>query len=123
MGLSTCYIGALRNYPEEVANELNLPPESIPVFGMTVGVPDLTATAGVKPRLPQSMVFHRESYKEPCLENLREYDAIYADFQREQSLKPVGWSLSTLDKVKDAEVMRNRDRLKQEVLLRGFKFR
>jgi len=62
MGLGTVYIGAIRNRPEEVAAELKLPPLVFPVFGLCVGHPDPAQPAGVKPRLAQTAIVHREQY-------------------------------------------------------------
>ncbi|MDQ2801337.1 MAG: nitroreductase family protein, partial [Pseudomonadota bacterium] len=53
LGLGICYIGALRNRPEDVAAELGLAPGVFAVFGMCVGHPDPAEPASVKPRLPQ----------------------------------------------------------------------
>ncbi|HKD74790.1 MAG TPA: nitroreductase family protein, partial [Ktedonobacterales bacterium] len=41
LGLGAVYIGAMRNLPERVAEELKLPPHVFAVFGMSVGYPDL----------------------------------------------------------------------------------
>lgn len=54
LGLGSCYIGGIRNNPEGVALELGLPPESVAVFGLTIGYPDPTRESELKPRLPQS---------------------------------------------------------------------
>lgn len=63
LGLGTVYIGAMRNHPEDVAKVLNLPPHVFAVFGLCVGYPDPTHAAAIKPRLPQSVVLHRETYQ------------------------------------------------------------
>ena len=62
LGLGTVFVGALRNKPLEVADELGLPPHTIATFGLAVGVPDPTENAGIKPRLPQEAVLHQEQY-------------------------------------------------------------
>ena len=62
LGLGQVLIGAMRNHPEEVAAELGLPPHVMALFGMCVGYPDPTVATGVKPRLPQRAVLHREQY-------------------------------------------------------------
>ena len=50
LGLGACYIGAMRNHPREVAEELGLPAGAFVVFGMTIGYPDPEVETGVKPR-------------------------------------------------------------------------
>ena len=62
LGLGQVLIGAMRNHPEEVAAELGLPPHVMALFGMCVGYPDPAVATGVKPRLPQRAVLHREQY-------------------------------------------------------------
>jgi nitroreductase len=62
LGLGAVYIGAMRNLPERIAEELALPPHVFAVFGMSVGYPDPVRLSDIKPRLPQSLVLHRERY-------------------------------------------------------------
>jgi nitroreductase len=62
LGYGGCYIGGIRNHPEEVAAELNLPPKVFPLFGLTIGRPDPERPASVKPRLPQTSVLYEEAY-------------------------------------------------------------
>lgn len=51
LGLGSVYIGGIRNYIEGVANELGLPPQVYPVFGLCVGYPSPDRPVKVKPRL------------------------------------------------------------------------
>lgn len=60
LGLGICYIGSIRNRPEEVIALLGLPKLVFPVTGMTVGWP--ARQARVKPRLPLRAVLHWERY-------------------------------------------------------------
>ena len=62
LGLGTVFVGAIRNHPDKVAAELGLPPHAVATFGLAVGVPDPTESAGIKPRLPQAAVVHHERY-------------------------------------------------------------
>src|SRR6185437_12533393 len=62
LGLGGVYIGAMRNLPEQIAAELGLPPLVFGVFGMSIGYPDPERPTDIKPRLPQSVVLHREQY-------------------------------------------------------------
>ncbi|MFG1495456.1 oxygen-insensitive NADPH nitroreductase [Saccharospirillum sp. HFRX-1] len=73
LGLGICYIGALRNNPEAVAELLQLPHLSYPLFGLCIGHPDQNPE--VKPRLPLSVVLKQETYSDADDEAaLRDYD-------------------------------------------------
>jgi len=60
MGLGMCYIGAIRNHPEEVIELLDLPRLVFPISGMTLGWPAVEPF--IRPRLPLSAVLHWEAY-------------------------------------------------------------
>lgn len=124
LGLGTCYIGAVRNKPEEVAAELGLPPLVMPVFGMTVGHPDPAAEASVKPRLPQSVVLHRERYSaasEP--DGVAAYDERLRAFQEATRMRPVGWSRSVVDRLRSGASLMGRDRMREALRNLGFDLR
>ena len=125
MGLGCCYIGAMRNHPEEVAKELNLPRNVFAVFGMTVGVPDPAANAGVKPRLGQAAVLHREHYQwgDAQREAVETLDTAFKDFQREQKLPEQGWVRQVLSRVRGADAMSGRDRIREILQAMGFEMR
>lgn len=63
LGYGICYIGAVRNDPQTVADLLELPDHVYPVFGLCIGVPDQDPE--VKPRLPVDVVLREEVYGEP----------------------------------------------------------
>ncbi len=94
LGLGSVYIGAMRNHPQEVAKELNLPPNVFAVFGMAVGVPDPAVATDVKPRLGQGAVLHREQYAwgEAQLDAIDTLDEKFRDFQKEQGMPEQGWN-------------------------------
>ena len=60
MGLGMCYIGAIRNHPEEVIELLDLPRLVFPISGMTLGWPAIEPS--LRPRLPLGAVLHWEAY-------------------------------------------------------------
>lgn len=62
LGYGICYIGALRNHPDQVKEALRLPEKVAPVFGLCIGTPADGVTEEVKPRLDQSQVWFRETY-------------------------------------------------------------
>ncbi|TFD97708.1 oxygen-insensitive NADPH nitroreductase [Jeotgalibacillus salarius] len=61
MGLGICYIGGIRNHLDEVSELLETPSHVIPLFGLTVGVPD--QETAVKPRMPFQSIYHENSYR------------------------------------------------------------
>lgn len=60
MGLGMCYIGAIRNRPDEVIELLRLPRLVFPVAGMTLGWP--SREPRTRPRLPLDAMLHWERY-------------------------------------------------------------
>ena len=62
LGLGTVYLGGVRDDPEALAAELKLPRGTAPVVGLVVGRPDPACPGRVKPRLPQAVVLHHETY-------------------------------------------------------------
>jgi nitroreductase len=124
LGLGTCYIGAVRNKPEEIAAELGLPPHVMAVFGLCVGYPDPAAGATVKPRLPQSVVVHREQYSEAQeVEGIAAYDNRLRAFQEATAMKPVGWSSTVMSRLRSAESLTGRHRLREALGHLGFELR
>ena len=59
-GLGICYIGGIRNNPQEVSELLNLPEHVYPVFGLCLGYPDQDPE--VKPRLPLAAILKQDAY-------------------------------------------------------------
>jgi nitroreductase len=60
LGLGICYIGGLRNKPQEVSDLLALPDHVYPVFGLCLGYPD--QSIDIRPRLPISIILKQEKY-------------------------------------------------------------
>ncbi len=124
LGLGACYIGAFRNDPEGVSAELGLPPETIAVFGLTVGYPDPARLADVKPRLPQEIVLHRERYDQALQSALlNDYNQALRAFQAEQSLPQIDWTEQAAARVATPEALKGRHRLKQTIRRLGFALR
>ncbi len=124
LGLGTVFIGGIRNLPEQVAAELQLPPHVFPVFGLCVGRPDPAKPAAVKPRLPQGAVLHRETYSNAAEAGIVEqYDRTLEAFQRSEGMAPVGWSAQSSKRVGGPERLSGRDRLKEALAALGFSLR
>ena len=121
MGLGGVYIGAMRNHPEKVAAELGLPQNVFCVFGLCVGWPDLSAGEAIKPRLPQSVVLHKERYSEPADgAEIAAYDKRIREFQNEQRMNGIDWSDQAIERVKDIKSLMGRDRLREALANLGF---
>jgi nitroreductase len=114
IGLGTVYIGAIRKNTQEVATLLNLPPFVFPVFGLCVGYPNHESQPAMKPRLPQSAVLHRETYKlAEQGEAIARYNEIMKEFYSQQNMNVAGdWSensaqrIATLDYLKGCKYLR-----------------
>ncbi len=112
LGLGTVFVGAVRNHPEQVAAELGLPPHTVATFGLAVGAPDPTERAGVKPRLPQSAVLHRERYDAAAADaHLPAYDQRLAAYNARFGLAG-SWSSRVLDRLRGPDSMAGRHRLR-----------
>jgi nitroreductase len=124
LGLGACYVGALRNRPEEVAIELGLPQHVFALFGMSLGYPDPGKQSAIRPRLQQQAILHFERYSaEGEAEAIKSYDGAMHDFQTEQKMKLIDWSDRVIDRLKDAKSLDGRDVLKQALHAMGFKLR
>ncbi len=121
LGLGTVYLGALRNHPIDVAQELKLPPNAFAVFGLCVGHPDASRPASVKPRLPQRAVLHRETYDSTAEASaVGRYDDALQVFQRGQGMTVQPWSRQASQRVAGPGSMVGRDKLAAQLKALGF---
>jgi nitroreductase len=124
LGLGAVYIGAIRNRPDAVAAELGLPPHVAPLFGLCIGYADPEAPAAVKPRLPQNVVVHRETYAlETQDEGIAAYDRILGEFQVSQRLPAAGWVEAVLSRLGSIQRLNGREALKAKLRALGFALR
>jgi nitroreductase len=124
LGLGSCYIGGIRNHPEEVAKLLALPPGVMAVFGLTVGYPDPAVATDVKPRLPQSVVLHRDRYRaEPLPADLDVYDQTMRSFQTVQGMAARGWTKVVSARIADVAALKGRHLLLEIVRRMGFQIK
>lgn len=61
-GLGICYIGGMRNQPDQVQHILNLPDFTFGVFGLCIGYPADGAVGTIKPRLNQDQIWFENEY-------------------------------------------------------------
>lgn len=121
LGLSSVYIGALRNDIAAVSDLLDLPENTYPVFGLCVGYADPASDVGVKPRLPQQAVLHRETYSARDEDQLvDEYSARLRRYYQTQRLPDVGWPELILKRLQHATTLGGRVRLPRLLRKRGF---
>jgi FMN reductase (NADPH) len=126
LGLGICYIGAIRNRPQEVIDLLALPRLVFPVAGMTVGWPAVEPKQ--RPRLPLAALLHWERYDSSGYDlALAEYDrfmattGIYAGRQvpvpgRPGEMEDYGWTEHSARRVSQA----HRVHLREVVEKQGF---
>ncbi|WP_320194456.1 NADPH-dependent oxidoreductase [Agrobacterium rosae] len=120
LGLGSCYVGGIRNKPHDVSRELQLPPETVAVFGLTVGYPDPDVVTDVKPRLPQSSVLFHETYSGTPEADLGAYDDVLKAFQAKQNLPQSGWTGPIAKRVENADALKGRAELIQTLRTLGF---
>ncbi|WP_137179085.1 NADPH-dependent oxidoreductase [Roseomonas sp. AR75] len=124
LGLGTVYVGALRHHPEKVAEELALPPNAFAAFGMSIGHPDQAVPSAVKPRLPQSLVLHREQYaatEEPA--RIAGYDTRLGEFSERAGMGRQDWTQRMIARVGTAASLSGRHRMTEALKALGFKLR
>ncbi|QMV51881.1 oxygen-insensitive NADPH nitroreductase [Ewingella americana] len=92
LGLGGVFIGGIRNQVEEVIELLKLPKFVMPLFGMCIGHP--AQDHQVKPRMPQSMLVHENSYQPLNPQTLADYDEQLAAYylQRDSNARRDTWS-------------------------------
>lgn len=124
LGLSTVYIGALRNDPEGVARLLGLPPGCMGVFGLCVGRAAPGAEGEVKPRLPQEAILFRDRHGLPAEdEAIRAYDPRMEDFSRRNEVSADGWTRRVLGRVGTLANFGGREKLAAALRALGFALR
>lgn len=121
LGLGICYIGALRNDAPGIRDLLELPDGVFGTFGLCLGWPAEPITSQIKPRLPQSCVWHRERYSRDV--DVSEYDdRMRAFYESEQMKGEVTWSMRSARRV-DEHHMTGREILLAWMREQGFALR
>ena len=124
LGLSTVYIGALRNNVERVAELLALPAGTVGVFGLCFGYAKPGSESAVKPRLPQSVVLHRERYSSAVEGDARKaYDAELSRYSKAHEMAAYSWTERVLNRMGTIKALSGRDTLKAALQRLGFPLR
>lgn len=119
VGLGICYIGALRNDPQQVSDLLALPDNVYPVFGFCLGYPDQNPQC--KPRLPVEAVLMEEHYQPVNPEQMTQYDATMRAYYHERTGGKLdrGWT----EEMSALLGKESRPHMKAFLARRGFKMR
>jgi hypothetical protein len=122
LGLSTVYIGGMRNRPEETAALIGLPPRAAVVFGLCVGHAAPGRDGAVKPRLPQEAVLHHGRYDLAGQDAaIIRYNAAMAAFNaRENPGTKTPWTVHSARRVSGPESLSGRHLLMQALRRMGF---
>jgi len=121
LGLSTVYIGAMRNDVQRVAELMGLPPGVVCVFGLCVGYPKPGAESSVKPRLAQPAILFRERYDAASDDAHRAaYDAELARYSKSHEMSQYTWTERVLNRLGPIKSMSGRDKLKAAIQALGF---
>lgn len=122
LGLSTVYIGAMRNRPEDVAGLLGLPKGCAAVFGLCLGYAAEGHEGSVKPRLPQEAVLHRGRYDLAGQDAaIQRYNGAMSEFyRREQMDVKTPWTVHSAKRVSGPGSLSGRHVLGQVLRRLGF---
>ncbi len=115
-GLGGVFIGGIRNAPEVVVEQLQLPKWVVPVFGMCLGWPD--EENEVKPRMPVDFILHQDRYQDLPEERMAEYDDRMASYyaSRGANVKLSDWSRAAANAVQ----VKKREHVLEFLRSRGF---
>jgi nitroreductase len=121
LGLASVYIGALRNDVAAVIDLLQLPAGSYPVFGLCVGYADDSRPTAVKPRLPQSVVVHRDVYSsEREQQAIEAYNDNLKHFYAGQQMPQIAWSDLVIKRMQQVETLHGREKVGGALRAHGF---
>ena len=94
-GLGGVFIGGIRNDPQVLVDQLQIPKLVVPLFGLCLGWP--AESPEVKPRLPVELILHRDQYRDPDPAELNDYDRVMSDYYRDRgnNARRSDWSTTT----------------------------
>ena len=124
LGLSTVYIGAMRNNATQIAELLGLPQGAMGVFGLCIGYASPDAANEVKPRLPQEAILYRNTYGNPNERKLRAaYDVKMAAFSARNDMTQDTWTRRVIGRMGKVAALGGRDRLVAALHAMGFQLK
>jgi nitroreductase len=124
LGLSTVYIGAMRNDVREVGRILGLPQGAMGVFGLCVGYAAPEAANEVKPRLPQEAILYHNTYGNADESRLRAaYDAKMAAFSARNDMTQDTWTKRVIGRMGKIGALSGRHLLTEALHAMGFQLK
>jgi len=124
LGLSTVYIGAMRNDVKRTAELLGLPSGAVCVFGLCVGYAKPGSENEVKPRLAQSAVLFHDKYTAAGDDGHRAaYDAELTRYSKRFEMSQYTWTERVLNRLGPLKSLNGRDKLKAALEALGFPLR
>lgn len=121
LGLSTVYIGAMRNNVQEVGKILGLPQGAMGVFGLCIGYAAPGVANEVKPRLPQDAILFHDTYGNPAEPKLRgAYDAQMAAFSARNEMTQDTWTKRVIGRMGKIAALSGRHNLADALRAMGF---
>lgn len=95
VGLGGVFIGGIRNDPQVLVEQLQIPRLVVPLFGLCLGWP--AESPQVKPRMPVELILHQDVYRDPNPELIRSYDEVMAEYYRARgnNARRSDWSATT----------------------------
>lgn len=101
LGLGICYIGGIRNDIIKIAELLELPKYTFPLFGMTIGIPQTKNQ--VKPRIPLDNQVSIDHYDQEQLTNIGDYDQKVRNYylSRNSNAQDSSWTEKNVDFFKE----------------------
>ena len=82
LGYGTCFIGGVMDAALEIARLLHIPEKAVPLFGLTIGVPD--EDPPLRPRMPLDILVHENKYRRYTSEDLRRVYEELAPYSRKR---------------------------------------
>ncbi|MDF7668311.1 NADPH-dependent oxidoreductase [Lactobacillus sp. ESL0703] len=97
LDLGICYIGGIRNDLEQVSEILELPEFTVPILGMTIGVP--TKKNEIKPRMALEQKVAQNSYDKTKFTDLSNYQQVTAAYYaaRNSNQQQTDWLQKNID--------------------------
>lgn len=121
LGLGGVFVGGIRNAPDAIVAELNLPPHVFPIVGMSLGTPDPTEGTGIRPRLPITAVHHREQYDATVWRAaVADYEVEYEQYFAGQGHPGRSWTRQVLSRLGSLSGLHGRDKIRAALRRQGF---
>lgn len=85
LNLGSVVVGSIRKHGKEIKQLLNLPDNTFPLFGLSIG--KTIVEMNVKPRLPEAAIIHYNKYKPYAYSLIEQYDEVMETFGEARETK------------------------------------